>query len=159
MIQKNFCNIIEWDPLGRWGRIGKSEDYLRKKDILPWAFSFGLQSWSISASYSKSINPSINRSSNVRACCGQRSLWTIKTSDEALNLLTFPPWGLSWLYPARSIWCVTPGKEERVVVLRVSSFHAGAVTEAKGKFAEVMFTKPTGHPHQTDKEGLVTGTS
>lgn len=45
------------------------------------------------------------------------------------------------------------------MVLRVSSFHAGAVTEAKGKFAEVTFTKPTGHPQQTDKEGLVTGTS
>lgn len=65
--------------------------------ILPWAFSFGLQSWSISASYSKSINPSINRSGSVRACCGRLSLWRIKTSDEALNLLISPLWGLSWL--------------------------------------------------------------
>lgn len=43
------------------------------------------------------------------------------------------------------------------MVLRVSSFHAGATTEARGKFAEVTFTKPTGHPQQTE-EGLVTGT-
>lgn len=83
---------------------------MRKKDILPWAFSFGLQSWSISASYSKSINPSINRSSNVRACCGQRSLWTIKTSDEALNLLTFPPVGFVMALPSQVNLMRHPGE-------------------------------------------------
>lgn len=84
---KEFLQCIEWDHLGRQGRISKSMDYLSNKDILPWAFSFGIQSWSISTSYGKSINPSINCSGSVSACCRWLSLWRIKTPDEALNLL------------------------------------------------------------------------
>lgn len=153
MIQKNFCDIIEWDPLGRWGRITKSEDNLTNKDILPWAFSFGLRSWSISTSYSKSINPGINRSGSVRACCRRLSLWRIKILDEALNLLMPPhPVGFVMAYPARSIWCITLGKGKGVVVFRVSSFLADSATEA-------TFIKSAGHSRPSDKERPVAGTS
>lgn len=148
LIQKNFCNVIEWDPLGRQGRISKSSDYLSNKDILPWAFSFGTQPWSISTSYGKSINPGINRSGSVNACCRRLSLWWIKTSDEAVNLLMLFSVGFVAAHPARSIWCVVLGKGKGFVALRVlaSSFHADAATEARGRFTEATFIKPAGGP-------------
>lgn len=100
---------FKWDPLGRQGRISKTVDYLGNKDILPWAFSFGIQSWSISTSYSKSINSSINHSRSVSACCRRLSLWRIKTSDETLNLLIFAPYMVCYGSPSqinlmRSTW-------------------------------------------------------
>lgn len=158
---KEFLQCIEWDLLGRQGRISKSVDYLSNKGILPWAFSFGIQSWSILTSYSKLINPSINLRESVSAWCMWLSLWRIKTSDEALNLLIFSPVRLVMVHPARSIWCISLRKGERVVALGVlvSSFHVDATTEAKRRFAEGTSIKPAGHPQYTDKEGLVTGTS
>ena len=52
-------------------------------------------------------------------------------------------------HPARSIRCVVLGKRKRSVALRVlaSSFHADAVTEARGGFTESGIHQAAGLTH------------